>query len=84
MQRMEKQSTAAEGPDTDLNRSASRRAAIGMLVSLARHSAELAGAVAAQGGLQAAVACLQHEDSEVREGAGRSWGHVPYPSCAQS
>lgn len=51
-------------------RYAAKRAAVGMLVSLMRHSPHLAAAAADQGGLQAAVACLGDADAETREGAG--------------
>lgn len=58
-------------------RSAAKRAAVGMgmLVSLTRHSSQLAVAVADQGGLQAAVSCLADTDPEVKEGAGGCLGH---------
>lgn len=51
-------------------RCAAKRAAMGMLVSLMRHSPQLAAAAADQGGLDAAVACLSEADEETREGAG--------------
>lgn len=51
-------------------RYAAKRAAVGMLVSLMRHSPQLAAVAADQGGLEAAVACLGEADAETREGAG--------------
>ncbi|KAL4440119.1 hypothetical protein ABPG75_003120 [Micractinium tetrahymenae] len=57
-------------------RYAAKRAAVGMLVSLMRHSPQLAGAAADQGGLQAAVACLGEADAETREGAAWALAHA--------
>jgi len=63
---------AAAAPEeaTPERRFAAKRAAVGMLVSLTRHSAALAGAAVEQGGLEAAIACLAEVDAEVKEGAG--------------
>lgn len=54
-----------------------KRAAMGVMSALTRHSAELAGAVAEQGGLAAAVSCLQNTDGEAKEAAGGVVGTAP-------
>lgn len=65
---------AADPADAATDLVASKRGAVGLLAALARHSVELAGSAAAQGGLALAVECVSDADAEVREGAGAcSW-----------
>ena len=67
---------AAADPDgAGAEARATRRAVTAMLVSLARHSPELAAEAAAQGGVELAVECLASCDTETRESSG-AWRHA--------